>query len=37
MIQNNLFQKQKATDFKTNLMVIIGETVGRREDLGEWE
>ena len=26
MIQNNLFIKQKLTDFKTNLMVTTGKT-----------
>ena len=37
IIQKNLFIKQKQTDFKTNLMVTIGETTGRREELGGWE
>ena len=37
MIQNNLFIEQKETDFKTNLMITTGETIGGREELGKWE
>ena len=37
MIQNNLFKKQKIADFKTNLKVIIGETVEGQEELGGWK
>ena len=29
--------RNKLTDFKTNPKVTIGETIGGREDLGEWE
>ena len=29
----NLFKKQKLTDFKTNLMITIGETIGGKEEL----
>ena len=36
MIQRNVFIGQKQTDFKTNLMVTIDETVGGREKLGRW-
>ena len=32
-----ILKKQKLTDFKTNLMVTIGKTVGEREELGVWE
>ena len=35
MIQENLFIKQKLIDFKTNIMVTLDETVGRREESGE--
>ena len=33
----DLLIKQKFTDFKTNLRVTIGKTVGWREELGECE
>ena len=29
-------KKETNTDFKTNLIVTIGETVGGREELGGW-
>ena len=34
IIQKNLFIKQKQTDFKTNLMVTIGETVVEEGEIG---
>ena len=39
MIQKNLFEKNrnKLTNFRTNLMVSIGEIVGEREELEGWE
>ena len=35
MIQKDLFIKQKLTDFKSNLMVTTGETIGGQG--GNWE
>ena len=31
------FKTKRNTNFKTNLMVITGETLRRREELGGWE
>jgi len=32
-----LYNRNKLTDFKTNLVVTIDETFGEREELGGWE
>ena len=37
MQKNLLKHRNKLTDFKTNLMVTIGETTAGREEMGGWE
>ena len=32
-----IFETETNSDFKANLMVTIGETIGGREELGGWE
>ena len=34
MIKKELIKKQKLRDFKTNLMVTIGEIIAGRQELG---
>ena len=36
MIQKNLFIKKKQTEFENTLIVIKGETLGWRDELGVW-